>query len=575
MNPYTYLQAKMGRFVLEFSQVKGKFYYDIDLSNQNLDTECQNGKEGMEDTSSTNHLYIFDLGVSREEDKSKPAFYIRLYQLSGYIIKKLLSTRVSGQSQPSNEVLADNLFHSIIEQKINPEKVIIKGINEGQIHAVRNLLNKKLSAIDLKTVPESTHGLHFYSLNVDDYVKKPKNSGAKLDTVLIQPQNPSGKYIINCAARGRSYLDWIGDMKKDADLNEATVIGFNYRGMVNSSGMMVNQMDAADDIIAQVKYLIEHEKVNPTDITLYGLCLGGALASLAAAELEKENISVKLYMSRSFKRFDQTIADLLLPRKYDSDSIYLIKLTFYPVLWFLTTGFKVYSKLMNWEIDVEAALKNLKPENIEYDFAEPSREDAQKGYVGDKIVLSSNSPYHLIQEKLHDKAKEQASRLQNEETDENLQAHIGLGVSVANLGQSDSSWTEEESLDMLLKLENVISDIEKDLKAPSLSDSEALQLQQELKQLQAIQKGLNLARVGTLLAHQVRRINPEERRWNPHACSPDKIAPYGFNGTQRDRLAWFVNQSPLDENPKEKSTLLTQQTENNGFTITAGYGRSV
>lgn len=87
------------------------------------------------------------------------------------------------------------------------------------------------------------------------------------------------------------------------------------------------------------------------------------------------------------------------------------------------------------------------------------------------------------------------------------------------------------------KLENVISDIEKDLKAPSLSDGEALQLQQELKQLQAIQQRLNIARVGTLLAHQVRRINPEERRWNPHACSPDKIAPYGFNGTQRDRLS--------------------------------------
>lgn len=163
-----------------------------------------------------------------------------------------------------------------------------------------------------------------------------------LDTITVHPEQPSNKYIINCTARGRTYLDWIEDFKQDADTSSAHVVGFNYRGIGNSTGSIISQEDIVDDIVAQVKHLMG-KGAQPKDICLYGLCLGGGFAALAAAKIKEENIQVKVYLSRTFKRFDNVITSLVLPRKHDSLPVYILKCIALPVLVLIVMGYKLYS----------------------------------------------------------------------------------------------------------------------------------------------------------------------------------------------------------------------------------------
>lgn len=475
---------------------------------------------------------------------------MQIFRLKGYIAHQILHLFSRNKREKNDEVLeiksledlSQTISDEIINTNIDPNQVILKQSNTEQAQLFLELVNDKLKQGGKSPIPQNNDTYHFHQVSVNKYVEKPENKDIVLDTVFIKPNNPSGKYIINCAARGRSYLDWLGDMTRDADMTNATVVGFNYRSLGLSSGTLISQQDVIDDIVAQVKYLIKEKHAAPKDINLYGLCLGGAFATLAAAQLKKEGIDVKLYVSRTFKRFDQTIVDLVMPRKYDNWPVYILKILFFPLLLPISFLFKAYVWSLGWQVNINKAIKTLAPENIEYDFAEPSKTDAQQNYIGDKIILSSNSPYDLIQDKLAKHALKQAALMINEEKEEKMKPLIQLGLDWA-FGQDIDKWTEEGALSMLLKLEKVINDLDQKANLQNTPIEESQELREELTRLKAIQKGLCLARVCCQLAHQVARKSPDEKRWNPHASPSDRLKAYGFEGDQRSRLFWFVNRT--------------------------------
>lgn len=615
MRLYKYLQYHMARFVLEMpkisekdqykisdkqsrkSQAPAKTVYDLnDKDYENISAEdiakaiveeiitkqvdatnivlehhdsnyCQRVRALITDylanmpTSEPEALYLV---LSIENYNKRDNLNFQTHAIPGSVLKRFkafISTSSSKKRHSTPEEIAEQIFDAIKNNHIDPSKIILKGIDEGQTKQIRNLINNKLKNAKLGELPSSNPNYLFKPVCVGNFVSRAgdsQNDDAILDTLYVRPEKPSGNYIINCAARGRTYLDWIEDLNKDAQTSNATVIGFNYRGIGKSTGKLITQQDAVDDIIAQVKHLIQDEQVAPQKICLYGLCLGGAFAALAAAELKKENINVRLYLSRTFKRFDDTVIGLVLPRQYDKWPIYLLKLIFFPVLLIVSFAFKCYSKLMGWDINMAKAIKSIDAQNIEYDFAEPTKEDKSKGYTGDKIVLPENSPYQIIQNKLTAMARDKANDIRrNQRTEENLNAHQLLGLEVANLLEERNGWTEEESLNMLKELESVISELTNKLSQVDLISAEKPTMEHELKQFQAIHEGLSLVRSHSQTSHQVIRANPAERSWNPHACSPDKLKTYGYNGTLRDRLAWFINRTEPD----------CQQAPDEGFTL--------
>lgn len=63
------------------------------------------------------------------------------------------------------------------------------------------------------------------------------------------------KYIINLVGNGMCYEHIIGDIKEDAKALKANVVGFNLRGVGQSTGKAKSKEDLVIDGIAQVQLL--------------------------------------------------------------------------------------------------------------------------------------------------------------------------------------------------------------------------------------------------------------------------------------------------------------------------------
>lgn len=137
------------------------------------------------------------------------------------------------------------------------------------------------------------------------------HDGAELDTTIFERtanNTPiaNQRYIINFRGNG-DYYEWhFEEMIADADALQAKVIGFNYRGVGDSSGRPKSQDDLVTDGIAQVQRLLR-DGVTDENITLHGLSLGGAVASLVAKHFHDQGIRIKIFNERSFSTLTNVV----------------------------------------------------------------------------------------------------------------------------------------------------------------------------------------------------------------------------------------------------------------------------
>jgi acetyl esterase/lipase len=131
------------------------------------------------------------------------------------------------------------------------------------------------------------------------------HDGAHLDTFEIKhssqneidPQHQ--KYIINLVGNGMCYEEIIPAMQRDANDLEANVVGFNFRGVSQSTSRAKSKDDLVIDGIAQVQRLLE-QGVSPQNIILKGHSLGAGVASLVALHFHQLGQPINLFNSRSF-----------------------------------------------------------------------------------------------------------------------------------------------------------------------------------------------------------------------------------------------------------------------------------
>lgn len=159
---------------------------------------------------------------------------------------------------------------------------------------------------------EQTPRIEFFKLNTQD--------GSMLDSISIsaslQSEIPMSerKYVINCIEREQNYVNWIKDATHVSKKTNSTVILFNYRGIDESRGVVWTQNDLVADAMAQVQRLIALG-AQPQNITLEGNCLGGTIATIAAAQLHQEGYPVKLYNLRSFQSVHRFLIGYLMPEQ--------------------------------------------------------------------------------------------------------------------------------------------------------------------------------------------------------------------------------------------------------------------
>jgi pimeloyl-ACP methyl ester carboxylesterase len=144
------------------------------------------------------------------------------------------------------------------------------------------------------------------------------HDNAVLETVELKPNQEIEKsaheqsYIIKFNGNGMLYQDALREFSCDANKLKTTVIGFNYRGVGNSTKIPSTFNDLITDGIAQVQRLLD-KGIDSKRITLDGLSLGGGVATMVASHFHNIGKPIYLWNDRSFASISKAAAGMVAP----------------------------------------------------------------------------------------------------------------------------------------------------------------------------------------------------------------------------------------------------------------------
>ncbi len=235
------------------------------------------------------------------------------------------------------------------------------------------------------TETQRTVSLDFYSLQTTD--------DAVLDSVMVQtPEEETKpwaerKFVILPLPHKQNYISWIKDMNYTSKHIGCSTIGFNYRGADYSKGKTWTNDNMVHDVIAQVQYLLARG-AKPENIGIEGQCLGGAVATIAAAKLHEDGYKVKLYNERSFRSLPRFLLGYILPTEKDSRSN--------PVTWlkYAAAGltYAIFTPILwiaGWHVDAASAWDRVPFDDKNYSVvrtnlnAKCQRSDEADGVIHD------------------------------------------------------------------------------------------------------------------------------------------------------------------------------------------------
>ena len=156
-----------------------------------------------------------------------------------------------------------------------------------------------------------TINMDFFTLETSDY--------AILESVEVSDNKEQlkpmaeRKFVIVCMARNQNYMYWLKDFYTTAKNIGCTVVGFNYRGIDYSKGIIWTQGHMVQDVLAQARRLLD-SGVKPEHIAFEGMSLGAAIATLSAAEMHDKGYKVQLYNERSYRSLIRLIVGYVMPK---------------------------------------------------------------------------------------------------------------------------------------------------------------------------------------------------------------------------------------------------------------------
>lgn len=204
-------------------------------------------------------------------------------------------------------------------------------------------------------------------------------------------------FIIFCTPRQLNYNDFLKQHRYVANQLDTTVIGFNYRGTGHSRGIIANQYDMQDDVLAQVKRLLALG-AKPENIALTGECLGANIATAVAAKLHRENCPVKLFNMRSFRSLPALVFALIWP---NSESSQLKPFSWLGILFlpFICLVFIPLLYISGWDLTVEKDYLSIPAKDKGF-LAVRSKKDSTGQYSKDDPIVSHTyaSIYSLVKE---------------------------------------------------------------------------------------------------------------------------------------------------------------------------------
>ncbi len=272
-----------------------------------------------------------------------------------------------------------------INNKFSGDKLYFKGLeslDEGLLHYFNEQLKKREQPLNVSN-RKSNVNLEFFTLKNTD--------GSVLDCVETSIENEhkkpmhERKFVISCLPQQQNYINYIKDSRLSAKKIGATIIGFNYRGVDYSKGMVWTHTNMVDDVISQVERLLAMG-VPAQHIGLEGTCLGGATATVASAKLHKLGYGVKLYCERSFRDIPRFVSGYIFPEENTGLLNPMTILRYIAGLAaFIIVGPAVW--LMDWTVDAASAWKEIPSEDKCYSvIRKPADPETSESAVVDGIV---------------------------------------------------------------------------------------------------------------------------------------------------------------------------------------------
>lgn len=215
---------------------------------------------------------------------------------------------------------------------------------------------------------------------------------AHLDTFEVQHKSQENiapkyqKYIINLVGNEMCYEHIIDEMKGDAKALKANVVGFNLRGVGQSTGRAKSRDDLVTDGIAQVQRLLD-QGVSPQNITLKGHSLGAGVASLVAKHFHQLGQPINIFNSRSFSTITNfLVGHIRLQRDERGLAIGHKDSLGGKILGWLAKPFVKFAvALTQWEINAGSAFKSI-PEAYRDYIVVRSRKEIRHDHIDDVVI---------------------------------------------------------------------------------------------------------------------------------------------------------------------------------------------
>lgn len=214
---------------------------------------------------------------------------------------------------------------------------------------------------------------------------------ALLDTIEMTPNSkahlPTHKkrFIIKFNGNGGQYQDFLPAYGYDVHKLNATVIGFNYRGVGHSKKIPLSFQDLVTDGIAQVQRLFD-DGATAEYILLDGHSLGGGVATMVAAHFHKINMYISLWNDRSFATISKAAAGIIspaLPGFAGSSIETSVESTSWSIM-----------KPSGWDANVADAYKNIPSEYKNHMFVAKKSDKSQ----GDGVISHQASLHKGVKE---------------------------------------------------------------------------------------------------------------------------------------------------------------------------------
>ena len=201
------------------------------------------------------------------------------------------------------------------------------------------------------------------------------HDGAGLDTIEIIPKktlkDEAPKYVIHMNANMDCYENNMLQMQQDASILQATVIGFNYRGVRQSTGYTYSKDHLLFDGIAQVQRLLDMG-VKPDDIIIKGQSLGSAVGTLVAQHFHRLGYPIKIFNDRSFSNLTNFAVGHI--RSVFSATGHKESTGMKIIGWILKPLIKCLLYLFNWEMEAGDAFKEIPKTHREYTVVRSGKE---------------------------------------------------------------------------------------------------------------------------------------------------------------------------------------------------------